>query len=234
MRNFLYGPIMKRIKQAPEQFIVQRDVNLLNAFLYGYQDILQEIDNYTALRDRYQDTPSIEDFARQKYQACEIKTRGFISLLAWYSEDSRDLFYRYIAFIKEYEATFSVNGDVCWVLREKPALPLKTVLSGIRRRYPMYFGHNNLSHLRAFLDGYFLCITEYSLPLDDFEEKVLAFTQSIECEIFSASGPFSTWDRKFRYDREWQPWGNCDGDIATHILAGFWSELEKFTGSFTD
>ncbi len=234
MRNFLYGPIMKRIEQAPEHFIVQRDIHLLSAFLYGYQDILLEIDNYSTLCELYLDTPSLEDFARQKYQVSEIRARNFTSLLAWYSEDSRDLFYRYIAFIKEYEATFPVNRDICWVLREKPALPLKILLAGIRRRYPMYFGHNDLSHLRAFLDGYFLCKTEYCLPLDDFEEKVLAFTHSIECEIVSASGLFSTWDRKFRYDREWQPWGDCDGNTATHILAAFWSELEKFTGSLTD
>ncbi|HIH3217829.1 hypothetical protein [Escherichia coli] len=73
---------MKRIEQAPEHFIVQRDIHLLSAFLYGYQDILLEIDNYSTLCELYLDTPSLEDFARQKYQVSEIRARNFTSLLA--------------------------------------------------------------------------------------------------------------------------------------------------------
>ncbi|MDR2918059.1 MAG: hypothetical protein LBV72_01670 [Tannerella sp.] len=79
-------------------------------------------------------------------------------------------------------------------------------------------------------NGYFRCKTDYHLPLDAFEEKIKNFTQNIRCESLNLTGDFVTWDRLYRYDRNWSSWGQIEEQSGKEMVEHFWIDLEKFIG----
>lgn len=229
MRDFTNWEILQRIENSPKEFIVQRKVSLLDAFLFGYEILLQP-ETEERLKEEYKDVPSIDEYAIEKYSAKGIGTRNFKSIISFTSEDERDFFYKYLDFLKEYEQKYPIKERISYTLRETPLFIFEELLlKGMRKRYPMYFGDYDISKLRSFLDGYFLCKKEYDIPLTAFETKIRKFTESIICEDLNLSGKFVTWDRLYRYDRDWYAWGEIDDSNAKKILENFWSDLEKFT-----
>ena len=248
MRNFINWNILQRIENSPKEFIVQRNVTLLDAFLLGYEDFFLQLENEEQLKAKYANVPSAEEYARKKYDAGNIGSRNFKSILSFTCEDERDFFDKYFEFLKEYEQKYPVQETVSYILRKTPArltlqqaepdfytLPerphvLKELLAGMRKRYLMYFGIYDISCFRAFLDGYFLCKKEYNIPFTTFDIKVKKFTESIICKALKLTGEFVTWDRLYRYDRDWNAWGKIEEAKAKKILEEFWIDLEKFTG----
>ena len=229
MRNFINWNILQRIENSPKEFIVQRNVALLDAFLLGYEDFFLQLENEEQLKAKYSDVPSIDEYARNKYSADNIGTRSFKSIISFTCEDERDFFDKYFEFLKSYEQEYPVQETVVYRLKEKPFV-LKELLIGMRKRYCMYFGNYDIACLRAFLDGYFLCKKEYTTPFTTFDTKLREFTESITCEALNLTGEFVTWDRFYRYDRDWSAWGKIDEITAKKILEEFWTDLEKFTG----
>jgi len=229
MRDFINWNILQRIENSPKEFIAQRNVALLNAFLYGYEFFFLQLENEEQLKATYDTVPSLDEYARNKYFADNIGTRNYKSIISFTCEDERDFFSKYLGFLKEYEQKYPVQETVAYTLKEKP-LVLKEWLTGMRKRYPMYFDNYDISCLRAFLDGYFLCKKEYAIPFTTFDAKVREFTESITCKALNLTGEFITWDRLYRYDRDWSAWGEMDETTAKKILEEFWIDLEKFTG----
>jgi hypothetical protein len=229
MRSFINWDILQRIENSPKEFIVQRNVGLLNAFLFGYEIFFLQLKNEEQLKVKYDNVPSLDEYARNKYCADNIGTRNFTSIISFTCEDERDFFDKYLDFLKEYEQQYPVQETIFYTLKEKPFV-LKELLTGMRKRYPMYFGYYDISCLRAFFDGYFLCKQEYNIPMTIFDTKVREFTESIICESLNITGEFVTWDRLYRYDRHWNAWGEIIETDAKKILEDFWIDLEKFTG----
>ena len=230
MRNFINWAIIQRIEDSPEKFIVQRKVSLMNSFLFGYENIFLRPENEEHLGEKYKDMPSIDEYARKKYHAEKIGTRNFESVISFSCEDERDFFRNYLDFLKEYEDKFPLDHPILYIPRKTPKFSVKELMGGMRRRYSMYFGNYDLSELRAFLDGYFLCKDDYLLSWDQFDTDLKRFTQNIACETLHLTGKFVTWDRKYRYDRDWNAWGSVSEKHAKEILENFWSDLERFTG----
>lgn len=230
MRSFINWGILQRIENSPKDFIVQRKVSLLSAFLFGYEDCYLQLENEKQLELEYEGMLSLEEYAREKYHAGNIGTRNFESIISFTCEDERDFFYKYLDFLKEYEQKHPVKDVISFSLKETPLFELKEMLGGMRKRYPMYFGNYDISGLRAFFDGYFLCKKEYNIPLTAFEIKVREFTDRIICETLNISGEFVTWDRLYRFDRDWQAWGEIEERTAKGILENFWVDLEEFIG----
>ena len=229
MRSFINWDILQRIENSPKEFIVQRNVAQLNAFLFGYEIFFLQPENEEQLKAKYDTVPSVDEYARNKYCADNIGTRNFKSIISFICEDERDFFSKYLDFLKEYEQKYPVQENVSYVLKGKPC-EFKELLLGMRKRYPMYFGSYNISCLRAFLDGYFLCKKEYNIPFTTFDTKVKKFTESITCKSLNLTSEFVTWDRLYRYDRDWNAWGEISETMAKKILEEFWTDLEKFTG----
>lgn len=221
---------MQRIENSPKEFIVQREVSMLNAFLFGYEHIYLQLANEEELKAKYTNVPSIEEYTRKKYHADNIGTRNFESIISFTCEGEQDFFYKYFEFLKEYEQKYPIQEAISYRLREIPRFEIKEMLIGMRKRFPMYFGDYEISKFRAFLDGYFLCKHEYHIPLTTFDTKVKDFTTNIVCENLNLSGEFVTWDRLYRYDRDSSAWGQIDDKNAKKILEDFWTDLEKFTG----
>ena len=230
MRSFINWSILERIKNSPKEYIVQRKVSLLNAFLYGYEYIYLKVDNIEQLEVKYDHIPSIEDYVRKKYNANHIGTRNFESIISFTCEDERDFFYRYYSCLEEYDRTFPIEETISYALVKTPRFTLHELLTGIRNRFPMYFGNYDISGLRAFLDGYFLCKKEYDILLTTYDKKVKAFTDGIVSKDLNLSGEFVTWDRLYRYDRDWKAWGEIDDRQAKEILESFWNDLDAFAG----
>ncbi len=226
MRSFINWEILQRIENSPEKHIVQRKVSLINSFLFGYENIYLKLNEREFLENKYVEFPSLEDYARIKYNAENIGTRNFVSVISYFSEDERDLYCHYFGFLHEYETKFKIEENITWTLNEKPYFKVKTLLRAIRKRFPMYFGIYDLAEIRAFLDGYFLCKKDYKIPLDAFDIKIKMFTENIVCESLGMTGKFVTWDRKYRYERDWKPWGETEN--GKEIVEAFWTELEQF------
>ncbi|MDR2905121.1 MAG: hypothetical protein LBU73_04105 [Helicobacteraceae bacterium] len=252
MRSFINWDILLRIENSPKEFIIQRNVALLNAFLLGYEGVLLQLENEEQLKAKYDAIPSLEEYARKKYNADNIGTRNFKSIISFTCEDERDFFDKYFDFLKEYEQKFPVQESISYILRETSAeltseqkkpdyftvperpCTLEEWLIGIMARFPMYFDYYNISYLRAFLDGYFLCKKEYNIPLTTFETKVRKFTEGIICKDLKLTGEFVSWDRLYRFDRNWSTWGEIEEPAAKKILEEFWKELKQFTGETID
>jgi|GEM_PF-3470062 len=98
---------------------------------------------------------------------------------------------------------------------------LNELFSHMRKRFPMYFGSYSLASLRAFLDGYFLCKKDYQIDLTPFEQKIKFFTNSIICENLEIENEFTTWNRKYSYDRDWKSWRTIDTTKEKEILEVF-------------
>ncbi|MDR6968150.1 hypothetical protein J2X31_002165 [Flavobacterium arsenatis] len=250
MRSFINWNILQRIQNSPKEFIVQRNVALLDAFLLGYEDLLLQLENEQQLKENYGNILSLEEYARKKYKAENIGSRNFKSIISFTCEDDLDFFHKYFDFLKEYEQAYPIQEVITYKLREPrknitkqltkfdysfASLPnrsneLKEWIKGMRKRYPMYFGHYDISYFRAFLDGYFLCKKEYNLPFTTFDTKIKSFTESIICEDLNITGEFITWDRKYRYKTDWNSWGKISETTAKEILENLWKDLEIFTG----
>lgn len=256
MRTFLNWEILKRIEKSPKEYIVQRNVDLLSAFLFGYEDILLELKNKEQLEEKYIKTSSLEDYARLKYNAQNIGTSNFSSIISFYSEDELDFYNNYLSFFKEYEAKHPVQEPISYILRSEvkssktisnnknisiepfqydslPKFPfsLEKILPHMRKRLPMFFGSYSLAPFRAFLDGYFLCKKDYQIALTPFEQKVKSFTKSIVCGSLGIENEFTTWDRKYRYDRDWKSWGDIDTVKEKDILESFWKDMDAYIES---
>lgn len=247
MRNFFNWKILHQIDQSPKKYIVQRNINVLNAFLYGYE-ILLELENEEDLKKKYRKTPSAQDYAIKKYKAYNIGTRNLTSIISFISEGQLDLYNNYLNFLKEYESKYPTEEKVTYILRKEishiedenkknksilysedslPQIPdFKTVLLHIRKRPLMYFGNYSLASIRAFLDGYFFCKNDYEIPFTLFEEKIKSFTESIFCKDLKIENEFTTWDRKYRYERDWNSWGEIDTTKEKEILESFWIDME--------
>ena len=229
MKSFIAWDIINRIEASPNEFIGSRRVSLLDAFLFGYESIYLQVDREAQLRAKYENIPSLEEYARDKFHADNIGTRNFKSIISFSCEDEQDFFYKYLAFLKKYEQEFPTEETISYTLRETPQFEFKELLTFMRKRYPMYFGDYDLSKFRAFLDGYFLCKKEYRIPLCEFDKIVRTFTNSITCTILDISGEYVTWDRKYSYDRSWNAWGDISDTDRKNILEEFWGDLDEFT-----
>jgi hypothetical protein len=103
MRDFNNLDLLERIELAPKEFIVHRKVNLLDSFIYGYEDILLKIKDIEILKNKYKNIPSMEEYAREKYMnGIDIGSRSYKSILAYTCENELEYYNRYIVFIKEY------------------------------------------------------------------------------------------------------------------------------------
>lgn len=229
MRNFIVWDLLNRIENSPEEYIVQRKVSLLESFQFGYEFFYLKIENLEELERRYAEIPSLQEYAMTKYNAHNIGSRNYKSILSFISEDERDFYNNYLNFLKEYESQFSIKEPVNYILVEKPENMLKDVLLGMQQRFLMYFNDYSLADFRAFLDGYFCCKKDYCIPLTPFDKKLKEFTESITCETLNLTGEFVTWDRKYRFSRSWYAWGEITDTHAQHMLLQFWKDLEEFT-----
>ncbi|MFC4477962.1 hypothetical protein [Flavobacterium chungangensis] len=254
MRTFLNWEILKRIEESPKEYIVQRNVDLLSAFLFGYEDIILELKDKKELEEKYIKMPSIEDYTIKKYNAHHIGTRNITSIISFISENELDFYKNYLSLLKEYEVKYSIEETISYILRQdkkrlkknpnyeeissysEESLPekmpsLNELFSHMRKRFPMYFGNYNLAPFRAFLDGYFLCKKDYQIALTPFEQKVKSFTKSIVCGSLEIENEFTTWDRKYRYDRDWKSWGDIDTVKEKDILESFWKDMDAYIES---
>lgn len=252
MRTFFNWEILKRIEKSPKEYIVQRNVDLLSAFLFGYEDILLELKDKKELDEKYIKKPSIEDYAIKKYNAQNIGTRNITSIISFISENELDFYNNHLSLIKEYEAKYPIEETICYIVRQEiqnskkeynletssflensltePIASLDELFPHMRKRFLMYFGSYSLASLRAFLDGYFLCKKDYQIDLTPFEQKIKFFTNSIICENLEIENEFTTWDRKYRYDRDWKSWGTIDTTKEKEILESFWKDMDAFIG----
>ena len=253
MRDFINWDILQRIENSPKEYIVQRKVSLLDAFLMGYEFCLQ-VENEEQLKIKYESMPSLEEYARKKYNADNIGSRNAINVIAFTCEDERDFFYKYFDFLREYEQEYPILETISYTLRKfdlkdvkpeekhdtyhdltqiPPKPTFRQMLSGMRRRYCMYFGYYDLADFRAFLNGYFVCKKDYNQTIDDFEVKVKTFTEKIRCETVNVNGDFVTWDRLYRYDRDWRAWGPI-AENGEKMIEDFWEDMEAFIGEALD
>lgn len=231
MRDFINWNILQRIENSPKEYIVQRDVQLLDAFRMGYEGILLRLENKEQLEEKYTAMPSLNEYGIKKYKADNIGSRNSVTVIQFTCEDEREFFYKYVEFLKEYEQKYPIRETLSYIVRETPVnKTLKQWLTAIKNRPQMYFGSNDISCLRAFLDGYFRCTYDYNIQLTTFDTKVKQFTESITCKTINLSGEFVTWDRLYRYDRNWRAWGRIEDSAAKNILEDFWKDLEKYIG----
>lgn len=55
MRTFFNWKILSRIEQSPKEYVIQRNVDILSAFLFGYNGILLQLENIDELEQKYND-----------------------------------------------------------------------------------------------------------------------------------------------------------------------------------
>ena len=230
MRDFYNLGLLQKIDNNPLDYIVQRKVNLLDSFLFGYENILLTIENIEILKSKYTHIPSIQEYAIEKYNGQKIGTRGFSGILKYNSENELEYYNNYLLFIREYETKYPLEGIVRFIINDKPKNTLKDVLAAMKARFPMYFGCYELENFRAFFDGYIKSKRDYNIALDDFESKIVQFTEKIKCNIIDMEGENITWDRKYRYNMCLDAWGPIMENQAKGIINKFFKELEDNIG----
>lgn len=242
MRSFYNLELMQRIERSPENYIVQRKVSQFESYMMGY-DMQLQLENEKLLEKKYASMPSLDEYIRHKYHAHNIGTRNCFSIISFVSEDEHDFFQNYFDIHRGYENENPVIESVRYVPREYriftpepnyqksyiPRFALQVYMAAMRKRFRMYFRSYSLADFRAWLDGYFHCKEEYNLPMDAFDIKVREFTRNIICEDLELTGRFVTWDRKYRYDRDWNAWGEIDEAPAKKMLDEFWIDMERYT-----
>jgi hypothetical protein len=123
-----------------------------------------------------------------------------------------------------------LEDDIECIINDKPEYTLKNMLSGMKKRFPMYFGSYDLENFRAFFDGYIRCKKDYNIELDDFENKIVKFVAGIKCNLLDMEGKHVTWDRKYRYNLDWDSWGQINEKQGKEIIDKFFEELGNNTG----
>ena len=223
MRDFYNLSLLMKIENNPSDYIIHRKVSLLDAYTFGYEHILLRIKDFGILKNKYKDIPSIEEYARKKYNGQYIGSRNFRSILLYNCENELEYYNKYIQFINEYESKYILENDIEYII--EPQYELKDVLNGMKKRFPMYFGNYNLENFRAFFDGYIKCKKENNLKMDDFECKIINFIKDIKCEIIEMEGKNITWDRKYIYNKSFDAL-----DCNKNIINSFFNDLEKNIG----
>jgi hypothetical protein len=222
MRNFNNLNLIKMIELNPKDSIVHRKVNLFDSFIFGYE-LLLTINDIETLRNKYKEIPSMEEYAREKYNGNNIGSRNFRSILAYDCENELEYYNKYIHFIKEYESQYILENNIMYNI--EPQYKLKDLLNKMRKRYSMYFNNYNLENFRAFFDGYINCKKDNNIEINHFEYKIIAFFEGIKCEIIEMEGENITWDRKYTYNKSFN---SLDGN--KEIIENFFNDLEKNIG----
>jgi predicted DNA-binding protein YlxM (UPF0122 family) len=230
MRDFNNLDLIQKIENSPFEYIIQRKVNLLDSFLLGYEHILLTIKNIESLQIKYKNTPSMEEYAREKYNGTSIGSRNFKSILKFNCENELEYYDNYLCFIKEYESKHLLENAIEFTINNKPLHTLKNVLHSIKKRFLMYFGNYDLENFRAFFDGYIRCKRDYGIAIDDFENKIIDFLNRIKCDIIDMDGKNITWDRRYRYNMYWDAWGQIGEIQGKKIIDSFFEETENNIG----
>jgi hypothetical protein len=230
MRDFNNLYLIKKIENSPSDYIIQRKVNLLDSFLFGYEDILLKLKNIETLKNKYKNIPSMDEYAKEKYNGGNIGTRNYKTILKYNCENELEYFDSYLQFIEEYESKYSLEEDIEFIINDRPEYTLKNMLDGMKKRFPMYFDNYDLESFRAFFDGYVRCKNDYNIKLYDFENKIIKFIGGIKCDIIDMEGKNITWDRKYRYNMYWDSWGQINEKQGKEIINKFFEELENSTG----
>jgi hypothetical protein len=222
MRDFNNLNLIERIRLNPKDFIVQRKVDLLDAFILGYEHILLKIKDIEILKDKHKNMPSMQEYAQKIYNG-NIGSRNFKSILEYNCENELEYYHKYIKFIKDYESKYPLKSNLEYIIEQQ--YELKDVLNKMRARYPMYFNNYNLENFRAFFDGYMTCKQENNLETDSFEYKIITFLKNINCEMLAIEDKNITWDRKYTYNKSFS---SLEGN--KEIINQFFDDLEKNTG----
>ena len=144
--------------------------------------------------------PSIEEFVTNQLGENNNRTVRFDYYIGWNSEDQRELFERCFQKILEYENAFPIlEKDYSFKLKTQLKMDLKGNLKHIFMRPGMY-GMENLSHLRAYLDGYFRFKKDYNLTLSETDRKIIDFIKDWKGKV-NKNREFETWDRPFRLEK---------------------------------
>lgn len=232
MRDFFNWSILQRIENEPLRYLKQRNFGQLSAFLHGYETYLLKLANYENLCQEYANYPSIIKFVLTKYQIPYIGSRHFSSIIALYCEDERELFERYFAILHEYETTYPIQTKPQYVI-DVQNFSLKNRLQLIRLRPAMFFSSCELACLRAFIDGYFCCLADYQIPLTEYEKALQVFLATIQSDYhIDTKHEQISWDRLYRFDRDWRAWGN--GDNNFDVMEKFFSDLDTAIGHIAD
>lgn len=230
MRDFNNLCLIQKIENNPHEYIIQRKVDLLDSFLLGYKEILLIIKDIDILRNKYKNVPSMQEYAMKEYNVKNIGSRNFKSLIKYNCENELEYYNNYLCFIKKYEVKYLLNDNVEYVIDRNPRKNLKDVLSSIKKRFPMYFGNYDLENLRAYIDGYIKCKGDYDIKFTDFEQKIILFLTGISCEIIEMEGKNITWDRKYRYNKYWDSWGQIIENQSKEIIDNFFEDLGNGIG----
>jgi hypothetical protein len=112
MRDFNNLRLIQKIEDNPSDYIIQRKVNLLNSFLFGYEDILLKLKNIETLKNKYENMPSMDEYAKEKYNVVNIGTRNYKTLLKYNCENEVEYFTVYLQFI--YSSLKSMKQNIHW------------------------------------------------------------------------------------------------------------------------
>ena len=227
MRDFHNIDLLERIENNPKDYIVHRKVNLLDSFIMGYELILLEIKDIEMLEYKYKNIPSLNEYAREKYNANDIGSRNIKSILEYNSENELEYYCKYLNLIKEYESKYLLEDKIEFII--KPKYEFEKILVNIKKRFPMYFGNYNLENLRAFIDGYIICKKDYNIEMDVFDNSITKYLKNIKCSIIEMEDEIITWDRKYTYNKSFSSL-NCNKEI----INDFFIDLENSIGEMKE
>lgn len=223
MRTFNNLQLLRDVMDNTSSTIGQRNYGLYRCYSMAFDwglDLIYD-DSVEALA---KDMPSIEEFVTKQQGEDNNRTVRFDYYIGWDSEDQRELFERCCQKILEYENTFPISEkDYSFELKPEFNMDLKRDLKHIFKRPGMY-GMEKLSHLRAYLDGYFRFKKEYKLAFSETDRKLIDFIKYWK-EKVNKNRKFETWDRPFRLEKM----GTTDFSGSS----GLW-EFERFDEILTE
>ncbi|MHC6202950.1 hypothetical protein ACYULU_07130 [Breznakiellaceae bacterium SP9] len=229
MRDFNNLDLLVKIENNPSDYIIQRKVSLLDSYLFAYDSIIK-IKDLEIFEMKYKSIPSMQEYAIEKYNGKNIGTRNFKSIIAYNCENELEYYSKYLQFIKEYEEKYLLEDVIVYIANENKKYSLKDIINNMQKRFPAYFGNYDLENFRAFFDGYIKCKEDYKIETDEYENSIIRFIKNIKCTILDMEGKHITWDRKYRYNKDWNSWGQIDGNIGKEIINKFFEDLRKYIG----
>ena len=199
MRTFNHIEIYKKIKENPFEYIGQRSFNLLECFMM-HIDSQTEVNFDSNRFKEFNEMPCIREFVSKKTSTEISQSLRWTWAIGFEIEDQRNLLTNYFDWIDKYENEYPVeSSDYNFDCKLSSEFDITSSIKHMCKR-PRMYGFNDLSGLRATIDGYFYLKKLYQLDLTSNQELLSKFINNWKNKV-NQKLKFETWDRSLIKDK---------------------------------
>ena len=199
MRTFNHIEIHNRIQENPYLYIGQRNFHLFECFMMHING-QTEVKLNAGMAEEFKQMPSIRDYISSKLNVDISQSTRWTWAIGFEVENQNELLETYFNWIDKYENEYPVNSiDYNFECKLNPDFDIAGIIKHMCMRPHMY-GINDLSGLRAILDGYYYLKNLYQIDFTLNEIELKNFIDFWKGRV-NKDLAFETWDRALIKER---------------------------------